>query len=684
MDFMRISSNKMLKLCNNTSLKINNYLITDEQVIFYINNFELYTDFKIFCYINNKNDDFNYNILLKKKTPNNIVTLLLSNNNIKDNLEYVDYFNLKYNINNYSKNELDYTILYNNLLKKETLLKSKSINSLSLKSEQICNIIINEIKKVNTNINYKHYINIKYDNPYLLEVKLFINNIILDLNINIEKYPIYPPIINIISPMIKEELYLGLLNINILQIKNWLSSITIEYIIINLVIILEPIINNYICDIDNYKIYNKNILNLAYLNKDKELNILKLDIDIPKIEILETEEYWTRGTGYSNNKLSNWDINKYIYEQELLNDNILINIKNINKNFDNIIINKYLINFINTKIKSINILELNNNINIYNEVFILLDNLYDKYKNELQINDLKKLYDELCSIEDILDDNKIFIKKVIYKYIKDYTIITIVNIENYCNVMKKYQFTNKYEIPEYHNFYKYCNNTIINNKTKMRMISEISSLQSVLPLTIDSSIWFFSSKKNLNIFTFIISGPKNTPYENGLFEFHGFLPANYPDEVPLIHFHTTGENTFRFNPNLYANGKVCLSLLNTWDGHESEKWNPKTSTILQILISIQSLIFIENPYFNEPSYEKIMHTDKGKKLSNEYNNNIYPKTIEIAMINTIINAPIELSELIKTHFLLKKDFIIEMINKWNINNNLQLLIDKLVDILNKL
>ena len=42
------------------------------------------------------------------------------------------------------------------------------------------------------------------------------------------------------------------------------------------------------------------------------------------------------------------------------------------------------------------------------------------------------------------------------------------------------------------------------------------------------------------------------------------------------------------NPNLYADGKVCLSLINTWHAsHESEKWNPDQTTTYQVLVSIQ-------------------------------------------------------------------------------------------------
>ena len=67
----------------------------------------------------------------------------------------------------------------------------------------------------------------------------------------------------------------------------------------------------------------------------------------------------------------------------------------------------------------------------------------------------------------------------------------------------------------------------------------------------------------------------------------------------------------RFGPNLYACGKVCLSLLGTWEG---PKWNPKKSSIFQVLVSIQSLMLgIEHPYFLEPGHggweEKVKEGD---------------------------------------------------------------------------
>ncbi|MBD4020678.1 hypothetical protein GUI04_17110, partial [Xanthomonas citri pv. citri] len=82
----------------------------------------------------------------------------------------------------------------------------------------------------------------------------------------------------------------------------------------------------------------------------------------------------------------------------------------------------------------------------------------------------------------------------------------------------------------------------------------------------------------------VIIGPAGTPYHDGLFVFDVHFPPNYPDIPPMVYYYSGG---LRLNPNLYDCGKVCLSLLNTWTGKGNEKWMPKKSTMLQVLVSIQ-------------------------------------------------------------------------------------------------
>lgn len=65
----------------------------------------------------------------------------------------------------------------------------------------------------------------------------------------------------------------------------------------------------------------------------------------------------------------------------------------------------------------------------------------------------------------------------------------------------------------------------------------------------------------------MIVGPSNTPYEDGLFIFDVQLPNDYPASPPRFHYLSYCAD--RLNPNLYEDGKVCVSLLGTWSGKVS-------------------------------------------------------------------------------------------------------------------
>ena len=85
-------------------------------------------------------------------------------------------------------------------------------------------------------------------------------------------------------------------------------------------------------------------------------------------------------------------------------------------------------------------------------------------------------------------------------------------------------------------------------------------------------------------------------------------------------YHSGG---WRINPNLYEEGKVCLSLLNTWTGRGNEVWDPSSSSILQVLVSLQGLVLNSKPYFNEAGYDKQIGTAEGEKNSLSYNENTF-------------------------------------------------------------
>ena len=103
-----------------------------------------------------------------------------------------------------------------------------------------------------------------------------------------------------------------------------------------------------------------------------------------------------------------------------------------------------------------------------------------------------------------------------------------------------------------------------------------------------------------------------------------------------MQFLTTGGGTVRFNPNLYADGKVCLSLLGTWEG---PKWVPGVSTLSQVLLSIQSAILVDAPWANEPGDEAHLQTERGIRAVARHNLHLRLATVRHAVIEHIKRPP---------------------------------------------
>lgn len=107
------------------------------------------------------------------------------------------------------------------------------------------------------------------------------------------------------------------------------------------------------------------------------------------------------------------------------------------------------------------------------------------------------------------------------------------------------------------------------------------------------------------------------------------LDSNFPNSPPIAHFlswtngNGRGETVLPLtlympisdrllvNPNLYEEGKVCLSILGTWVGDQSESWSAARSSLLQAFVSIQGLVLVKEPWFCEPAYDKLRGTQEG-------------------------------------------------------------------------
>jgi len=165
------------------------------------------------------------------------------------------------------------------------------------------------------------------------------------------------------------------------------------------------------------------------------------------------------------------------------------------------------------------------------------------------------------------------------------------------------------------------NPVVISKDTMNRLIKDVKEIIQH-PLS-DNSIYYSHDEENMLKGYAMIIGPSDTPYFGGYYFFELNFPVNYPYSPPHIIYCTNAEK-IRFNPNLYVNGKVCLSLLNTWKG---EQWT-SCQTISSILLTICTIL-IKNPLLNEPGIKRDHHDFE------KYNTIIQYKNIDIAILQIL-------------------------------------------------
>ena len=183
----------------------------------------------------------------------------------------------------------------------------------------------------------------------------------------------------------------------------------------------------------------------------------------------------------------------------------------------------------------------------------------------------------------------------------------------------------------------------------------------MLPLELHGAIFVRWSESQTNLFKILIVAPADTPYGGGCFVFDVCIPPEYPKVPPKCILATTGGGRWRFNPNLYDSGKVCLSLLGTWQG---EPWDEKVSNLNQLFMSIYGLIFVEEPYFNEPGYQGQRGSAEGDLQNAKYNSEQNYKSIEIAMLDQLKVLDPCFGDVAKMHFKIRRDDVLERCEKW--------------------
>lgn len=138
----------------------------------------------------------------------------------------------------------------------------------------------------------------------------------------------------------------------------------------------------------------------------------------------------------------------------------------------------------------------------------------------------------------------------------------------------------------------------------------------------------------MNVYAMFV-GREKTPYHHGFYFIKFTYPSTYPMDPPKAHYATQGQifgRSFRFNPNLYVCGKVCLSMLGTWSG---PGWMP-VNTIINVFMAVQALVLNDYPVKNEPGYSN--HSDKSVEVAN-YNRVVEYANIKVGILEMMENPP---------------------------------------------
>lgn len=140
--------------------------------------------------------------------------------------------------------------------------------------------------------------------------------------------------------------------------------------------------------------------------------------------------------------------------------------------------------------------------------------------------------------------------------------------------------------------------SVVGRNTVNRIIKDIREVKNDDSLAGIGIFYEHDLENFMNAHAMII-GPSDTPYEDGMFFFHFLFPDDYPFSPPKVKFLSkSNKNRVRINPNLYTDGKVCLSVLNTWDG---EPWSA-CQTIRSVLLTLVTVLN-EKPLMNEPGIQ---------------------------------------------------------------------------------
>ena len=208
------------------------------------------------------------------------------------------------------------------------------------------------------------------------------------------------------------------------------------------------------------------------------------------------------------------------------------------------------------------------------------------------------------------------------------------------------------------------------------MAEELSSKESIKRILTDlknldtkllelNNIYYYHDEENIYKGYAMIVGPKDTLYYGGYYFFEFTFSHYYPFKPPVVKFKTCDGKT-RFHPNLYRDGKVCLSILNTWRGETWSSCQSISTVLLQLVVLLD-----KEPFLHEPGITN-QHKDY-----NSYHKIVFYKNIKHSIMYYLNKERIPekfemFYDIIIDKFKMNIDDILVELNKTITKNNIAL------------
>ncbi|CAD8150708.1 unnamed protein product [Paramecium octaurelia] len=118
----------------------------------------------------------------------------------------------------------------------------------------------------------------------------------------------------------------------------------------------------------------------------------------------------------------------------------------------------------------------------------------------------------------------------------------------------------------------------MSTNSRMRLVRDLQKLKQMIPQGFQAAPF----DDNILLWEAVIFGPDQTIWDGGIFKLLLEFTEEYPLKPPNVIFKTK-----IFHPNVYADGKICLDIL-------QNQWSP-IYDVWAILTSIRSLLNDPNP-----------------------------------------------------------------------------------------